>query len=114
MDSRGKQTQFVKRNAGEELHICPGCASKLVYPVRWEEAGPQNWSVTLHCPNCDTYRDGVFDQASVEAFDEVLDRGQDDLLRDYQRLAQENMSEDIERFVGALQAGAILPEDFAA
>jgi hypothetical protein len=114
MDSRGKQTQFVKRNAGEELHICPECASKLVYPVHWEEAGPQNWSVTLHCPNCDAFRDGVFDQASVEAFDEMLDRGQDDLLRDYQRLAQENMSEDIERFVGALQAGAILPEDFAA
>ena len=112
MDSSGKETQFVKREAREELHVCLQCASILVYPVCWEEAGPHSWSVTLHCPNCGTYRDGVFAQAAVEAFDEELDRGQDNLVRDYQQLAQANMAEDIERFVGALQAGAILPEDF--
>jgi hypothetical protein len=109
MDSRGKDTQFLN----EQLHVCPECASPLVYPVRWEEAGPQSWSVTLHCPNCDTYRDGVFTQSTVEAFDEELDRGQDDLLRDYQRLVHSNMAEYVERFAGALQVEAILPEDFA-
>ncbi len=109
MDSHGKQTQFARQ---EELHVCLQCASTLVYPVHWEEAGPQSWSVTLHCPNCDLYRDGVFAQTTVEAFDEELDRGQDDLLRDYQKLAQSNMAEEVERFVGALDADAILPEDF--
>jgi hypothetical protein len=96
----------------QDLHICVECASELVYPVQWEEAGPTNWSVLLHCPNCDIYREGVFTQENVEAFDEELDRGGDALARDYKRLMRANMADEIERFVGALEADAILPEDF--
>ena len=68
--------------------------------------------VLLHCPNCDIYREGVFAQDTVEAFDEELDRGADALARDYKRLMRVNMAEEIDRFVGALQADAILTEDF--
>jgi hypothetical protein len=96
----------------QELHVCIECTSELVYPVRWEEAGPENWTVLLHCPNCDVHREGVFTQETVEAFDEELDRGGDALARDYKRLMRANMAEEIERFVGALRADAILPEDF--
>lgn len=96
----------------QELHVCPLCDSELVYPVTWEEAGPENWAVLLHCPSCEAYREGVFSQENVEAFDEELDRGTEALTRDYERLARANMAEEIERFVGALRAGAILPEDF--
>jgi hypothetical protein len=96
----------------QDLCVCVECSSELVYPVEWEEAGPANWSVLLHCPNCDVYREGVFAQETVESFDEELDRGADALARDYKRLMRANMAEEIERFVGALQAGAILPEDF--
>jgi hypothetical protein len=96
----------------QELHLCLGCESGLVYPVEWEESGPDNWSVLLHCPNCDLHREGIFDQETVEAFDEELDRGADVLAGDYKRLMRANMAEEIERFVGALNAGAILPEDF--
>jgi hypothetical protein len=96
----------------QDLHVCVECASELVYPVQWEEAGPSNWSVLLHCPNCDIYREGVFTQENVEAFDEELDRGGDALARDYKRLMRSNMADEIERFVGALEADAILPEDF--
>lgn len=96
----------------QELHSCSACESKLVYPVQWDESGPENWSVLLHCPNCDAYRDGVFAQYTVECFDEELDRGSDALARDYKRLMRANMAEEIERFVGALDADAILPEDF--
>jgi hypothetical protein len=88
------------------------CYSELVYPVHWDEAGPENWNVLLHCPNCDVYREGIFTQDTVEAFDEELDRGGDALARDYKRLMRANLAEEIERFAGALQAGAILPEDF--
>ena len=97
----------------QELHVCIECTSELVYPVQWEESGPDDWSVLLHCPNCDVYREGVFTQQTVEVFDEELDRGADALARDYKRLMRANMSEEIDRFVGALTAGAILPEDFA-
>ena len=96
----------------QELHVCIECSSELVYPVQWEESGPENWSVLLHCPNCDVYREGIFTQDTVETFDEELDRGADALARDYKRLMRANMAEEIERFVGALQADAILPEDF--
>jgi hypothetical protein len=96
----------------QDLHVCVECDSGLVYPVQWEEAGPENWSVLLHCPNCDVFREGVFTQDNVELFDEELDRGADVLARDYKRLMRANMAEEIDRFVGALTAGAILPEDF--
>jgi hypothetical protein len=96
----------------QELHVCMDCFSELVYPVHWEESGPENWDVLLHCPNCDVYREGVFAQETVEAFDEELDRGGDALARDYKRLMRANMAEEIDRFVGALEAGAILPDDF--
>jgi hypothetical protein len=96
----------------QELHVCMECASDLVYPVEWEESGDENWSVLLHCPNCDIYREGVFTQQTVEVFDEELDRGADALARDYKRLMRANMAEEIERFVGAIDTGAIVPEDF--
>ena len=96
----------------QDLHVCVECDSELVYPVQWEEAGPENWSVLLHCPNCDVSREGVFTQENVELFDEELDRGADALARDYKRLMRANMADEIDRFVGALNAGAILPEDF--
>jgi hypothetical protein len=96
----------------QDLHVCVECDSDLVYPVQWEEAGPENWSVLLHCPNCDVFREGVFTQDNVELFDEELDRGADALARDYKRLMRANMADEIDRFVGALSAGAILPEDF--
>ena len=98
----------------QDLHTCLDCDSQLVYPVQWEESGPENWSVLLHCPNCDVYREGVFTQRTVEVFDEELDRGADVLARDYKRLMRANMVEEIDRFVGALTSGAILPEDFGA
>jgi hypothetical protein len=96
----------------QDLHVCVECDSELVYPVQWEEAGSENWSVLLHCPNCDVFREGVFTQDNVELFDEELDRGADTLARDYKRLMRANMADEIDRFAGALHAGAILPEDF--
>lgn len=96
----------------QKLHLCLDCGSHLVHPVEWQEAGPTNWTVFLHCPNCETNRQGVFSQDTVEAFDDELDRGADALARDYKRLMRANMADELERFSAALQADAILPEDF--
>jgi hypothetical protein len=96
----------------QDLHVCLECESGLVYPIEWEEADTENWSVLLHCPNCDLFREGVFCQDTVEAFDEELDRGVEQLADDYRRLMRANMAEENERFIGALHAGAIAPEDF--
>ena len=96
----------------QELHICPDCDVRLVYPVHWTEVDRASWEVTLRCPNCEWLHTGIFDQETVERFDEELDRGTDSLVDDLKRLIQANMEEDIERFAHALARDHILPEDF--
>lgn len=94
------------------LHVCRSCGSQLVAPVAWEQAGPREWAVTIECPNCEWWDADVFDEETVERFDEELDRGTEALVRDLLRLMRANMEDDVERFVAALRADAILPEDF--
>jgi hypothetical protein len=98
--------------AAKALHICGSCASSLVYPTEWEEAGTIHWEVALRCPNCEWTGTGVFEQDVVERFDEELDRGTEALVRDLKRLAHANMEDEIERFTTALDEGHIVPEDF--
>ena len=74
----------------------------LVAPVAWEQAGPHEWAVTIQCPNCEWWDADVFDEATVERFDEELDRGTEALVRDLLRLMRANMEDDVERFVAAL------------
>jgi hypothetical protein len=95
-----------------DLHICPCCDRDLVFPVEWEEVSPTHWEVLLRCPNCEWTEVDTFDQPTVDRFDEKLDIGTEILLRDLKRLEQANMEEEIDRFVRAIDAGAILPEDF--
>src|SRR6476469_7763268 len=95
-----------------ELHVCPDCDSGLVYPVHWIEVDRASWEVTLRCPNCEWSHTGVFEQETVERFDEELDRGTDSLVDDLKRLVHANMEDDIERFTHALARDFILPEDF--
>lgn len=94
------------------LHVCPSCSSQLVQPVEWLQAPVGFWRLTLQCPNCDWWRDGVFDQAQVDALEEELDDGLAAVLSDLRRLTHANMAGEIERFVTALGTDLILPEDF--
>jgi hypothetical protein len=96
----------------EDLHICPECDRDLVYPVDWEEASATHWAVELRCPNCEWSEVGTFDQATVDRFDENLDMGTDQLVKDLRRMVQANMEAEADRFAAALNADAILPEDF--
>jgi hypothetical protein len=96
----------------QDLHVCGTCDSELVYPIDWEEVGETHWEVRLRCPNCEWTGTGIFEQDTVERFDEELDRGTEALVRDLKRMMQANMEDEIERFVNALQAGHIVPEDF--
>jgi hypothetical protein len=95
-----------------DLHLCGSCASTLVYPTEWEEAGTTHWEVALRCPNCEWTGTGIFEQELVERFDEELDRGTEALVRDLKRLSHANMEDEIERFTAALEEGHIVPEDF--
>jgi hypothetical protein len=98
--------------APSQLHICFHCAGELVYPLDWSEEGPRHWRIVLRCPECESRREGVFDQTAVERLDDELDRGSSALLGDLRRMTHANMSEEIEFFARALEADLILPSDF--
>ena len=95
-----------------DLHVCPDCDKALVYPVEWEEASPTHWEVQLRCPNCEWISTGLYDQDTVDRFDEQLDHGTEALVLDLKRLTRANMEEEVERFSSALASDAIWPMDF--
>jgi ribosomal protein S27E len=109
-EHRFMATIAVRDESG--LHICPCCGSGLVQPDWWEETRTGSWLVHVRCPECEHRHEGVHDQAVVDAFDEHLNAATDTLTAAYRRLVRENVAAELERFAGALQAGAILPEDF--
>ncbi len=94
------------------LHVCAHCDSALVQPEWWEETDGGSWLVGLRCPDCERRREGVYSQSVVDDFDERLNEGSDELTTIYRRLVRDKQIAEMERFAGALQAGAILPEDF--
>jgi hypothetical protein len=117
----GEQVELVPGDKGQapqtgaalgQLHVCFHCAGELVYPLDWSEEGPRHWRIVLRCPECESRREGVFDQAAVERLDDELDRGSSALLGDLRRMTHANMSEEIEFFARALEADLILPSDF--
>jgi len=112
------RTEHAKGGAAPEqatqrpLHICADCESILVYPTDWQATGTDRWTVTLRCPNCERTHEGAFEQDMVDAFDVELDDGMQTMLCALRELTRENLAEDIERFITALDADAILPMDF--
>ena len=95
-----------------DLCVCERCERDLVEPLEWEAAGPAQWRVDLYCPNCDHASSGVFSQECVDRLDGRLDDATSAIVSDLKRLEAAGMAEDVERFIGALNSGAILPEDF--
>ncbi|HEY2180373.1 MAG TPA: hypothetical protein VGH09_01740 [Solirubrobacteraceae bacterium] len=96
----------------DELHVCFNCGGELVYPLDWCEEGVRHWRIVLRCPECESRREGVFEQSAVELLDDELDRAAGALLGDLRRMTHANMSEEVEFFVRALDADLITPADF--
>jgi hypothetical protein len=93
------------------IHVCRACDRPLVQPETVEPRGA-DWFVSLRCPNCDWTAEEIIDQKTADRFDEELDRGMEELLELLVLVTQRNMRDYTNRFVGALLADAILPEDF--
>ncbi len=112
----GQAIRVIRRNAPEpcerELYDCPACGSDLVEPTRWAQAPAGQWSLALRCPNCGRCESGTFSAAQVERLEDHLDTGLGEMIADLQQLTRANMAADVDRFLEALKAGYILPEDF--
>jgi hypothetical protein len=94
------------------LHVCPACQGEMVYPVAWEERDEDHWRIERRCPNCEWRHVGEFDQVTVEAFDDVLNDGTEDLLTTLRDFSRANMAADVERLIDAIQLDRIEPMDF--
>ena len=108
----GEPWARVKPVKDRDLEVCEACGCSLVQPTDWESAGPGSCRMSLWCPSCLHSSQGVFSEASADRFDFYLDDATASMVTDLKRLELANMYEDCERFIGALAAGAILPEDF--
>jgi DNA-directed RNA polymerase subunit RPC12/RpoP len=114
----GRKIEVVRFNDGlteraaRPLHVCRNCAAPLVQPLSWAETEDDQWELELACPNCSWSMTGVFNQSEVEELEDRLEEGLSEMLADLHRLAQANMTEEVERFIAALDANGILPEDF--
>jgi hypothetical protein len=98
--------------AAEGLHVCTACGSGLVHPIWWAEEGNDSWLVALRCPSCEWSGIGCFEHRLVEQLDRELERGDAELATELAWLTHVNMVDEIDRFVRALSADAILPFDF--
>ncbi|HEU0019342.1 MAG TPA: hypothetical protein VFQ14_03525 [Thermoleophilaceae bacterium] len=114
MEPHDRQDLTALASTGRELglHVCARCGSPLVQPEWWEETDGGSWRVGLRCPDCEHCREGIYSQGVVDAYDEQLNEGSDELATAYRRMVRDNLVAEMERFAGALRAGAILPEDF--
>jgi hypothetical protein len=108
---RTKAKPRTKRSS-EGMHSCPECTSILVQPINWHEQGEGYWNVELRCPECEWWGRESFSQDEVDAYDEELDRGGQELIEDLRALTRANMEEEADRFALALANDRILPEDF--
>jgi hypothetical protein len=117
--SIGKKMDIVHRDGTadstcwpDQLHVCFHCSGELVFPLDWCEEGSRHWRIVLRCPECESRREGIFEQAAVERLEDELDRAAAALLGDLRRVTHANMSDEIEFFIRALDADLIEPGDF--
>lgn len=96
------------------LHICPCCGSDLVQPTCWEQADDRtHWRIWRRCPECEWNADSVHGEIEIDAFDEQLDLGAQELAGELRSLEHENMSAMAEAFIIGLHNDLIGADDFA-
>jgi hypothetical protein len=94
------------------MHCCPHCSSDLVYPLSWQECEGGTWTIERRCPNCEWHDSGSFDQAAIEPFDDIIEVGTEELLMELRTWSHQNMHDDIERLIAAINEDQIQPIDF--
>ncbi|MCW2967274.1 MAG: hypothetical protein JWM71_1046 [Solirubrobacteraceae bacterium] len=96
------------------IHVCPACELPFVVagPVH-EVIGCHRVRLDLHCVNCGWATTAEHDDHALAELDLHADRAFADLLWALEVVWIANEDAAIARFAAALQADAILPEDFS-
>jgi hypothetical protein len=95
-----------------DLTICTYCKSDCVVPIQWEERDALTWTVSMRCGACEYQTVGVFPQAVVDHYDDRLSVGMGEIEDSLRKRERERFTREVETFSRALEAGAIMPEDF--
>lgn len=96
------------------LLACSRCRSKLMYPADCQEHGRDHWHIELTCPDCGDHHWVLCDIDMLDTLDRELDQAEAEIEADLASLTRANMYDYLTRFVHALNAGAIQPDDFTA
>jgi hypothetical protein len=97
-----------------KLTDCVECKQPFVNPVMDEshEAEGDMWFVVLRCGNCMYVRELLITQARADEFDTDLAAYERRVIEFLKGMMQESMEDYVNRFARALDADAILAEDF--
>ncbi len=95
------------------LHVCTDCHQPFVVPVSvLDVIDGDRCVVELHCTNCEETRIGVHDDVELVELDRDLEVTTAAMQNAADVFEAIDEWERTERFVEALHAGQILPEDF--
>jgi hypothetical protein len=101
----------IARHGTRTPHVCTACEQPFVQAEFGVQEGTR-WRVFLSCQSCGWSGQDLLDERTLERFERELDAERLLISRELDRLTQRNMHEYRDRFVTALMADAILPEDF--
>jgi hypothetical protein len=91
--------------------VCPSCTAPLVQPL-YALPRDRKWLMELWCPNCDWGEEATLDGTQFDRFDADLEAGLEQVANCLVQLTASNMRDYGRRFTAALNADALLPEDF--
>ena len=98
---------------GHELQICTNCTFDTVDIIdSWSSDDADMRSVTLRCGNCEFVRDVDEDRLVIDSLADYLEYATEQIEQDLDLLTKANFCDDIVRFLAAVEADHILPEDF--
>ena len=83
-------------------------------PTDCEEHGRDHWYIELKCADCGGHEWASFDVEMLDLLDRALEQAEAEIQADLECLTRANMADYVTRFISALYAGAIEPEDFTA
>jgi hypothetical protein len=108
-----QEARDLRSNGAEPAEItCASCGSDLVFPIDWENTSETIWLVTLRCPECRAEYEETLERWRIERFVAQLHSQKRALAKELARFTMSSFVLDAERFVAALKAGHIQPEDF--
>jgi hypothetical protein len=99
------------RHGTRTPHVCTACEQPFVQCEFGIQEG-MRWRVFLRCQSCGWSGVELLDERALECLERELDAERRQISEDLKRLTRRNMHEYRDRFVAALRADAILPEDF--